>query len=233
LLPDRLVLFDIDGTLLWPNGAGRASMKLALEKVYGTSGPIDSYSFGGHTDRDTVHTLMGAAGLPATLIDENFPQMASAMQHALENLVQSQRHAIKSCPGGPELVSAVVIHERMLSGLVTGNLGPSAAIKLRAAGYNPADFEINAFGDISQKRADLVTHAINNARERTGVHFSGKQVVIIGDTPADILCGRHVDARTIIVLTGWSSKEELEALSPDFIFEDMTDTNALLEAILE
>jgi phosphoglycolate phosphatase-like HAD superfamily hydrolase len=93
--PVRLVLFDIDGTLLWPDGAGRASMKIALREVYGTAGAIDCYQFAGHTDRETVARLMGEAGIPSEVIWERFDLLAPAITAALVHLVQEKRHNIR------------------------------------------------------------------------------------------------------------------------------------------
>jgi phosphoglycolate phosphatase-like HAD superfamily hydrolase len=227
----RLVLFDIDGTLVWPDGIGRASMKVALEEVYGTAGPIDSYQFVGQTDLDTVSVLMSRAGLAPALIEERFPRIAPTMQNALARFVEEKRFNIRPCTGAPEVVAALAARPDALLGLITGNLRPTAEIKLRATGYDPSLFRVGAFGDLSAARADLPPHALAAASDLTGVEFSGKQVVIIGDTPADITCGRGVGARSIAVATGWISADDLRRHQPDTLFADLTDTQAVLDAI--
>jgi phosphoglycolate phosphatase-like HAD superfamily hydrolase len=228
----RLVLFDIDGTLLWPDGIGRASMKTALEQVYGTSGPIDGYQFIGQTDLDTVSVLMGRAGLAPALIAERFPQLEAAMETALAGLVESRQHNIRPCTGGPELVTALASRPDTLLGLITGNVRPTAEIKLRAVGYDTSVFRVGAFGSHSPLRADLPPVAVAEARQLIGITFSGKQITIIGDTPADITCGRGVGARSIAVATGWIGADVLRQHQPDFLFDDLTDTQAVLGAIL-
>ncbi len=229
---NRLVLFDIDGTLLWPDGAGKASMRLALEQVYGTAGPIETYKFAGCTDRLTVGTLLREAGLPPEQIWDRFDQLGPAMESALHMLLQEKRHHIRPCPGALELVDALADHKNVLVGLVTGNLRPTAAVKLSAAGFDPALFRVGAYGDEAEARDDLPPRAVERARQLTGVSFKGKQVVIIGDTPDDMHCGRSIGARNIAVMTGWVERPAMEALHPDTIFDDLSNTQAVHAAIM-
>lgn len=227
----RLVLFDIDGTLLWPDHAGRDAMKIALEALYGTAGPIDSYHFGGFTDRRTVRVLLEAAGLPAEVIWERFPRLGPVMAQAMRERLTHNKHHIRPCTGGPELVAALHTRSDVLLGVLTGNLFETAAVKLEAAGYAAQQFRVGAFGDISENRADLLKHAVEQARQLYGVVVAGQQIVVIGDTPHDITCGREYGARSVAVLTGWNTRAELEAYSPNYLFEDLGDTGAVLDAI--
>ncbi len=229
----HLVLFDIDGTLLWPDHAGRDAMKIALEMLYGTAGPIDSYHFGGYTDRRTVRVLLEEAGLPAEVIWERFPRLGAVMAQVMQERLVLNQHRIRPCTGGLELVAALQTHDTVLLGVLTGNLRETAAVKLEAAGYLPEQFVIGAFGDISENRADLLNHAIEQAWQLYGTAFAGQQVVVIGDTPHDITCGREQGARSIAVLTGWNTRAELEAYSPDYLFDDLSDTRTVLEAIFQ
>lgn len=228
---ERLILFDIDGTLLWPDGIGRAAMKASLEAIYGTAGPIDTYKFHGQTDRETVSVLIGKAGFPQAAIDEQFHRLAPTMESIITRLVEARQFNIRPCTGAPELIAALAARGDALLGLLTGNLQPTAAIKLRAAGYDPSLFRVGAFGDISEARVDLPPVALAEAARLSGVRFSGKQVVIVGDTPADIACGRAVNGRSIAVATGWISAEELAQGQPDYLFNDLTNTQAVLSAI--
>ena len=228
---ERLALFDIDGTLLRADGAGRAAMKAALERVYGTAGPIGDYRFGGRTDRYTIRTLLEAAGLSARLIWSRLPEAIACMEAEMRQRLTEGRHNIRPCPGAKELVARLAAHDEVLLGLLTGNFPATAALKLRAAGFDPTLFKVGVYGDASEERADLPLLAVEQAVRLTGIRFRGQQIVIIGDTPADVVCGRNVGARSIAVLTGWSTREELEAAGAHYIFEDLTDTEAVLEAI--
>ena len=97
--PERLVLFDIDGTLLWSDGSGRAAMQIALEQVYGTAGPIDAYNFAGRTDHQLVADLLTAGGVPADVIWKRFEQLGEVMAAELEQRVARGLHHICACPG--------------------------------------------------------------------------------------------------------------------------------------
>jgi phosphoglycolate phosphatase-like HAD superfamily hydrolase len=231
--PEKLVLFDIDGTLLWPDGAGRAAMKIGMQQVYGTSGPIEEYKFLGHTERETVFTLLREAGLSEADIEAGWKILPAAMASALEESIRERRHNIRPCPGAHELVRALAQRSDVLLGLITGNFKETAILKLNAAGFNPVVFAVAAYGHISANRSDLPPVAVEQARTLTGKTYSGSQIVIIGDTPSDILCGRGVNARSLVVLTGWVTREALEEHHPDATFEDLSDTEFVVRTIVE
>src|SRR5574341_597358 len=197
----RLVLFDVDGTLLWPDGAGRASMQAALERVYGTAGAIGTFRFNGRTDRYIVHPLMADAGLPEATIQGRFDDLRRAMI------------------------------EELSTRLVTGNLQETDILKVQAAGFDPAIFTVVAYGNDSADRNGLPPLVVERAHALAGVRFAGQQIVVIGDTSHDVRCGRGVGARTIAVLTGWDEQSEIEAAGPDYVFEKLSDTARVLAAI--
>src|SRR6266566_1352022 len=175
----RLILFDIDGTILWTDGAGRRAIRRALLEELGTAGPIDAYRLDGKTDPQIVRELL-------------------------------------------ELV-----------GLLTGNLERGAALKLRSAGLDPARFAVGAYGSDSGHRPDLPAIAAGRAAQRTGRPVAGGDVVIIGDTPADVACGRPIGARTVAVATGSYDAAALRAAGAAHVFASLADTAAVLEAVLE
>lgn len=228
----RLVLFDIDGTLLWPDRAGRDAMSASLERVYGTAGSIDGFRFKGRTDRAIVHALMRAAGLPEETITARFGQIRTVMVEEMNRRLEAGLHDVRPCPGAHALVASLASRDDVLLGLLTGNFKETAHIKLGAAGFDPASFRLGAYGDESESRADLPPLAVGRAADLTGVHFQSKQIVIIGDTADDVTCGRGVGARSIAVMTGWSERAEIEDAFPDYLFNDLVDTQAVLKAIL-
>jgi phosphoglycolate phosphatase len=217
----RLVLFDIDGTLLWPDKAGRASLKAGLEQVYGTAGNVETHPLGGSLDRQTVRILMTDAGIEEAIIWQHFEAFGQAMEADLRKRLDAKLHNLHALPGGIALVEALHQHEEALLGLVTGNFRATALLKMQAAGYDTTMFQVGAFGHEAEHRADLPPLAVQRAAD----------LVIIGDTPSDVECARSVNARTVAVMTGWSTREEIEAAQPDFIFDDLTDTEAILAAI--
>jgi phosphoglycolate phosphatase-like HAD superfamily hydrolase len=227
-----LVLFDIDGTLLWPDGLGRTAMEAALIRIYGTAGPVGGYYFGGRTDREVVRDLMLAAGLSPQTIWACFADLEQALEEEMRSRIAQGLHRIRPCPGAPELVAALATREDVLLGLLTGNIQPTAILKLQAAGYTPTVFKVGGYGNISTVRSELLSAAVQQAGMLTGEHFRGEQVVVIGDTPADVLCGQAFGARGVAVLTGHHDVAELQAADPSAILPDLSDLARALPVIL-
>lgn len=225
----RLILFDIDGTLLMPNGLGRSSLVAALMRVYGTAGIIESFSFAGRTDREIVSGVLMPAGIDEATIWTRFDDLCASLVEECTRRVPD--HNIHPIPGAHDLVKALAAREDILLGLLTGNVRGTSFIKLAAAGFDRADFRVGAYGDEAMTRDGLPPLAVERAEALSGYRFVGKEVVIVGDTVADIACGRGVGARSIAVCTGWVGCEVLAPANPDFLFDDLRDTEAVLAAI--
>ncbi len=228
----RLVLFDIDGTLVWTAGAGRAAISLALLQEMGATGPIDAHRFDGKTDPQIVMELMTAAAHPHA---ESEPHVAAVCNRYLELLgaeLKRRRDDIRVYPGVEELLAALERRSDTLLGLLTGNLVQGAAMKLRAAGIDPQRFRVGAYGSDSAVRSDLPAVAASRAEPLMGRTPTGHDIVIIGDTPADMTCGQGVGARAVGVATGLHSVAELVATGAHAAFETFTDTAAVLDVIL-
>jgi phosphoglycolate phosphatase-like HAD superfamily hydrolase len=135
----------------------------------------------------------------------------------------------------PELLAALEPHEaagRALVGLLTGNVEGGAALKLRAAGLDPARFAVGAYGSDSPRRPELPAIAAERAAAATGRRFAGADVVIVGDTPDDIACGRPIGARVVAVATGFFGVAQLQAAGAAHVFEHLADTGAVTTALL-
>lgn len=225
----RLVLFDIDGTLLSSGGAAARAFRAALEQVFGTSGPT-VHSFAGKTDPQIAQELLERSGLDGAHVARGLP---AAWRLYLERLRREIRpQEVTVYPGvRPLLDTLEAAADRAVLGLLTGNLAEGARIKLEAAGLGFDRFRVGAFGSDHALRAELPAVAVARAEHSTGRRFERKDVVIIGDTPADIACGAHLDVRTVAVATGSYSRDELAACAPDHLFDDLADTDAVLEAI--
>ncbi len=226
-----LVLFDIDGTLLLPDGAGRASLALALEQVYGTAGNAQSFSLAGSLDRRTVRVLMTDAGVADNVIWSRFEELGHVMELHLHERIAAGLHNVHPLVGAHTLITTLNQRSDILLGLITGNFEGTAHIKLAAAGFAPEMFRVGAFGHEADARDELPRLAVGRAASLTGHEFRGKQVVIIGDTPSDVTCGQGIGARSIAVATGWTSRGELQAAGPDYLFDDLADNDAILSAI--
>jgi phosphoglycolate phosphatase-like HAD superfamily hydrolase len=227
----RLVLFDIDGTLLWSDGAGRRAMEGALSHVFGSAGD-PRYRYDGKTDRQIARELMRAEGHDDTTIDAGLDALLSRyLERLRRELAAGERH-VELLAGVPELLDALEPRDDVVLGLLTGNIAEGAAAKLAAAGLDVGRFRVNAFGSDHEHRPSLPVVAQRRARERLGVEFAGEAIVVVGDTPADIECARSVGARTVAVATGRYTVAELAAHSPSAVLPDLADTDAALAAIL-
>lgn len=230
----RLILFDIDGTLLWTSGAGRRAIHRALLEEMGTAGPIDTYRFDGKTDPQIVRELLTMAGHPECESEDRITAVCERYVALLTAELAKPTHATTLYPGIKELLAALEPYEtdgRALVGLLTGNVHHGAALKLRSAGLDPARFAVGAFGSDSPRRADLPAVAARRASERTGRRFTGDDLVVVGDTPDDVACARPMGARTVAVATGLYKADALRAAGATHVFENLGDTQAVLAAL--
>ena len=202
-------------------------MQAAMLKVFGRTGALDEYQFGGKTDWQVLTDLLGmSADEVAACLPTYSPVAADSMAQIID------QYNIEACPDAFALIDALNTEPRALLGILTGNLRSTAPMKLRAAGFDPAVFKVAAYGSEAPHRSLLPTLAAERARALHGIKYEGKRVVIIGDTPDDVTCGHNIGARTIALLTGRGSRDALEAHKPDYLFEDLRDTSAILAAIL-
>ncbi|MFL5574456.1 MAG: HAD family hydrolase [Gemmatimonadaceae bacterium] len=227
----KLVLFDIDGTILWTDGAGRRAIHRALTEVFGGTGP-ESYWFDGKTDRQIVRDLMRLDGHADEHIDARMDALLDRYVTYLERELARPEHRPQLFAGVEALLDTLEARNDVLLGLLTGNLERGARVKLAAVGIDPDRFTVNAFGSDSEHRPELPAVAQRRARERLGLDVSGGAVVVIGDTPADVDCGRSIGARAIAVATGRYGVEELATHRPAAVFRDLTDTDAVVRAIV-
>lgn len=215
----KLVLFDIDGTLLKGGGAGREATRRALLELFGTASSIDTHDFGGKTDWQNVTELLTPHGHDQYSVGRQMRDYAAVLsRHFME--VQRERLPF-ALPGAVALVESLRTRSDVMIGLVTGNVTQVAPIKLSAAGYDPAWFPIGAYGSEAYDRDDLPWLALRRAAIHSGCHISPRNVTVIGDTIKDIECARAVGARVVCVLTGFDRRESLEAARPDVLLDDL------------
>jgi phosphoglycolate phosphatase len=227
----RLVLFDIDGTLLRSGGAGRVAMERALTGVFGSSGSSE-YKYDGKTDRQIVRELMREEGFSDEEIDQSMDELLEAYVDGLHGELEARGPKVLVCEGVPALLEALEARPDVVLGLLTGNIERGARAKLTAAGIDPHRFRVNAFGSDHEHRPNLPAVAQRRAHEILGTHVAGDRLIVIGDTPADIQCGESIGAKSIGVATGRFSTDELRAYNPYAVFESLADTDAVLTSIL-
>ena len=216
----QLILFDIDGTLLLPKGAGRASTKMALLEVFQTEAGIDQHEFGGKTDWHTLRELLAVHGHDEAAIREVIPTYEQVVARHLSSIIGN--YPVERCPGALELVTELHNSQVPLLGIVTGNVSTTAPIKLRAAGYDPSWFVVGAYGSESPERNDLPFLAVERAERLLGRSIAPAEVIVIGDTPADIACARAMGAVAVGVMTGFTKRETMLATEPDYLLDDLT-----------
>jgi phosphoglycolate phosphatase-like HAD superfamily hydrolase len=217
----RLVLFDIDGTLLTTGRAARDAFGAALAEVYGFDGDLGRYDFSGRTDPQIAAMILEDAGL---LDETRFPEL---WEHYLGGLARNVPGQARVLAGIRELLDALVQEEGVTLALLTGNLERGARLKLGAAGLNDY-FPFGAFGSDSARREELPPIAV----ARAGREFHGRDVVIIGDSIYDVRCGVPHGARTIAIASGKTPRALLAAENPDYLFDSAEDLQAVLGAIL-
>jgi len=227
----KLVLFDIDGTLLLSDGAGRRAINRALREVYGGVGP-QSYRFDGKTDKQIVRELMRIEGHADAHIDARMDALFARYLTYLDEELSDPTHPPYALPGVHELLDALEAADHVILGLLTGNLRDGARAKLTAVGIDFDRFRVGAFGSDHEHRPELPAIARARTKRDLGVDVGGAAMVMIGDTPADLTCGQSIGARAIGVATGRYSIDDLLAHDPLAVFPDLSDTTAVVRAIL-
>jgi phosphoglycolate phosphatase-like HAD superfamily hydrolase len=229
----RLVLFDIDGTLLSAGRAARESVLAALEEVFGWKADPEAprtgrYDFSGKTDPQIVRELV-LQEVGAERCEADLERALAAYLGELRRRLTPESIVVK--PGVTELLRRLAAEPRAQLGLLTGNLEAGARLKLGPPGFNPY-FAFGAFGSDSADRYQLPPVAVERARFHGGREVSGKAIVIVGDSVHDVACGRPLGVRSVAVATGPTAAERLAAEKPDALLPDFSDVDAAMEAIL-
>jgi phosphoglycolate phosphatase-like HAD superfamily hydrolase len=225
----RLLLFDVDGTLVTARGAGRLAIGHALTSTYGTAGPIEGYDFRGKTDQRIVWDLMRDAGLGDGRIAAGLAACFEAYVAELRRLI-GDGSRVTIMPGVGELVRTLAARGDAVVGLLTGNIEPGARVKLAPTGLWDL-FRVGAFGSDDMDRRRLPAIACERALQVTGRRFAFEQVTIIGDTPLDVDCARACGAVAAAVATGFHPAADLQACTPDLFFEDFADVARSVAAL--
>ena len=221
--PVRLAwLFDVDGTLLSTHGAALAAYKGAVQDVMGAKDDLKDISFAGRIDNQILADILAKYGIPAEdAIQKTF--WDAVLRHMSSEMVPGRGSLL---PGVPELLDAVERDPTWVSTLLTGNMAAMAQIKLRHYGIERR-FTMGAFGDEAADRDELARLAVRRITERYGV--PNTRCIVIGDTVHDIAGARAAGARMVSVATGPNPRAMLEALKPDWLLDNLTDTKEMLE----
>jgi phosphoglycolate phosphatase len=229
LPPMRLVLFDIDGTILTDNGASRGAFGEALRAVHGYDGDLTRYDFSGRTDPQIARMVLDDAGVTREAIDEAMPRL---WEHYLAGLGRNTTPGrVRVLPGIRALIETLAARDDVTLALLTGNIERGARLKLADTGLNDS-FPFGAFGSDSADRNELPPIAMQRASAHAGLDVTGSDVVIIGDSIYDVRCGVPHGATTIAVASGKTPAEKLRAENPTYFFDSAEDLEAIVNAIL-
>ena len=216
----KLVLFDIDGTLLVTKGATRASNALAIQETFGVTVDVMTHPFGGKTDWQILREVLERYGITGKEIG----QKMSAYEHAFARQLSAVIHNFDgmALPGAHTLVNALDERDDVLVGLVTGNTSMTAAVKLQALDFEPETFVVGAFGSEADDRNLLPKLALDRAIRLTKQDILPADVIIVGDTVKDVACARALGGVAVTVFTGYEARENIIHAQPDYMLEDLT-----------
>ena len=222
-----LLLFDIDGTLT-TGGPAKSAFGVALERAFGTAGPIADHDFAGKTDPLIMRELLTVAGYGPRDIEAGLPGFCELYVAELEARIGAD--PVTVLPGVHELIGALAARDDVFLGLVTGNVKGGARLKLLSAGLWH-HFPVGGFGSDHEVRNELPRFALDRAAAHWGRAFRSNDAVVIGDTPRDVECGKEIGAATVAVATGRFSPTELRATDADRVLPGLADTRAVIKTL--
>src|SRR4029450_3204618 len=224
--PQRLLLFDIDGTLIHSGGAGVQALKSAFKERFGIDDDLHDIEIAGMTDSGIVLSILNKHKIPAT--NENVSAFLDSYVHFLS--LELPRRKGKLLPGVLELLEKLKSRPHLVLALLTGNVSRGARLKLDHYGVWHF-FEFGAFADDHRDRNRLGPFARARAKEKHGREFSASEIDVIGDTPRDIACGRALGARTVAVATGTWTRDQLAEHQPDFLIDNLSNLEHVIHTL--
>ncbi|MGP0031990.1 MAG: HAD family hydrolase [Acidimicrobiales bacterium] len=227
----RVLLWDVDGTLVKTGGLGAAVFDVALERVLGVR-PEVRVRMSGKTDPQIVREYLSDMGIEET------PDLTEAVLGQIESelaaVAATGRLATEgtACPGAATILGELATRPSVLSTLVTGNVYPNAVVKVAAFGLDKwLDLSVGAYGSDNHDRTLLVPRAMSRVAEQTGWRTDPNQVWVIGDTPRDLECARAAGVRCLLVGTGRYTADSLEGIGANAVLDDMSDTTAVVNLL--
>jgi phosphoglycolate phosphatase len=225
-----LVLWDIDHTLIDTGGVGREIYQETFEQVTGQ--PMQRQAdISGRTEPDILRDTLALHDLEPS--EESLERFADAMAAGYSAKMPLMRQRGHGLPGAAEALAALAQVPGIVQSVLTGNFKRVAITKLVTFGLDAhTDFEVGAYGSDDSVRAKLVDVARRRAVAKYHTAFDQRATVLVGDTPSDIAAGRDAGAFVVAVASGRSSMDELRAAEAEVVLPDLTDTDALVQAIL-
>jgi phosphoglycolate phosphatase-like HAD superfamily hydrolase len=218
----QLVLFDIDGTLVHTGGAGTKAFALTFASVFGLKHGAERMKFAGRTDTSLVREFFQMHGVPESA--ENFRLFFENYVFWLEHIVAESTGG--QCAGVTGFIrDLLALPQPPMLGLLTGNIQLGAEIKLRRFGLWD-HFVMGGFANDHEDRNHIAVAALQRGRRVLHPHLQPQEVVVIGDTPFDVRCGKFIGAKTLAVATGGSPLAELQPHAADWTVADLSQIQA-------
>lgn len=222
----RVLLFDIDGTLLVTHGGGSDAIKQVLRDDFEVKNPCTNVNFSGRTDKSLLEEILVRNNLPVT--QQSFSRLRNRYVSLLPTILDSRGGRV--LPGAIELLERLHRRSDLVCHVMTGNLHETAIIKLKFFGLLHYFDEIFG-GEHDSDRDDLARRTAAAIRSRHG-ELASQNMIVIGDTPADIQCGHSVGAQVLAVCSGSHDRNELEASNPMSVHDDLTDLETLTQILI-
>jgi phosphoglycolate phosphatase len=223
----KLILFDIDGTLLLIDNLADCAFRAMTREVYGLECTFREISYAGKTDPAILQELHG---LDEATIWSRYAAAVERYCSYFDYFAVKNSCQVTVYPGVIPLITELQKMPEMHCAILSGNLEYTGWRKLELAGIRHY-FTFGAFGSDSRVRSELVGVAVSRAAENCGIFFSGKSIVVIGDSPHDVECGKPHGVTSLAVATGHTSLEELKRFQPDYAFQDLADYEKVLEVL--
>ncbi len=220
----RVVLFDVDGTLI-SGGPAKDAFCEAMLETFGTIGDLESVSFAGKTDPQIVWELLAGVGYDPARVESCLPDLFRRYLEKLE--VQLVHHPVDVLPGVADLLAALSEMNDIGVGLLTGNIVGGAELKLRSAALW-GHFKLGSYGSDHEERDELPAIALERARRAWRDTIEPSDAIVVGDTPRDVSCGQREGTRTLAVATGHFSLRQLAETGADHVLEDLSATDEVL-----
>ena len=215
----RLLLFDIDGTLVRTGGAGVRAFAKVFATEFGAVDGFQQLNFAGRTDYSLVREFFSVHGIEPS--PENFSRFFDRYVFWLDHILQESQ--VEVCRGIRDFLQAARQQSNPpLLGLLTGNIRLGAELKLRKVGLWDL-FETGAFADDHEARDQIAAIARQRAERLLSEKLKGHQILVIGDTPLDIRCARAIGAKVLAVATGGCTLEEIRQHQPDWAASNLTE----------
>ena len=228
----RLVLFDVDLTLVTLTGCNLLALNSAFEEVHGIPDAFDGVVFGGGLDLPLTTEMYKKWGISRS-DSHATPDLSAFKAVYFDHLARGLEKWTEgyACPGARNLLEALAREPGVQLGLETGNFREAAFIKLRKFGLDTF-FEEGGFGGDWMTRTEVVADAIAKCQALAGKTYDLGEIFLVGDSPSDIQAGQANGINTVAVATGLRDVKTLQALHPTRVFEDLSDTEKVLEALL-